>query len=80
MRSSDIVAQSLSATVFHYSGSLTTPPCSEGVAWFVAAEPLSISALQFRHLKDAMGFNSRFTQGDIGQKNILAQECSAVEL
>ncbi len=31
---------------YHYKGSLTTPPCSEGVRWFVLQQPISISAGQ----------------------------------
>ncbi len=31
---------------YRYRGSLTTPPCSEGVSWFVAAEPIKLSADQ----------------------------------
>lgn len=38
---------------YHYSGSLTTPPCSEGVSWYVASKSITASAEQleaFRHL------------------------------
>ncbi|MCY3971945.1 MAG: carbonic anhydrase family protein [Acidobacteria bacterium] len=33
-------------TSWRYSGSLTTPPCTEGVAWIVLTEPLTLSAGQ----------------------------------
>lgn len=31
---------------YHYSGSLTTPPCSEGLSWFVMTDQLEASAAQ----------------------------------
>eukprot|EP00697_Spironema_sp_BW2_P004602 gnl/Spiro4/16245_TR8725_c0_g1_i1.p1 gnl/Spiro4/16245_TR8725_c0_g1~~gnl/Spiro4/16245_TR8725_c0_g1_i1.p1 ORF type:complete len:333 (+),score=80.85 gnl/Spiro4/16245_TR8725_c0_g1_i1:58-1056(+) len=35
---------------FKYNGSLTTPPCTEGVSWFVFRQPLQVSATQIAAL------------------------------
>lgn len=43
---------------FRYSGSLTTPPFSEGVTWIDLAQPLDMSATQIN------AFSSLFPEGD----------------
>ncbi|PUU79700.1 alpha carbonic anhydrase [Tuber borchii] len=58
-----------------YPGSLTTPPCSEDVSWYVVEEPLAITVKQFNKMKEIMKFNSRFTQNDYSnppKENLLA--------
>lgn len=50
------------SNAFNYDGSLTTPPCTETVEWYVNQKPLSLSGHQFTMLRDVTGFNSRFTQ------------------
>lgn len=57
--------------MFHYSGSLTTPPCTEGVTWSVVAWPLVVGLDQYNKVKKIMGFNARYTQNDIGEVNLL---------
>ncbi|KAG0261311.1 hypothetical protein DFQ27_003059 [Actinomortierella ambigua] len=45
-----------------YAGSLTTPPCTEGVTWHIVKEPLQLGIEQFNALDDLQGFNSRYIQ------------------
>jgi carbonic anhydrase len=42
------------AKVLAYRGSLTTPPCTEGVRWFVVEEPLEVSDAQLAALRGAL--------------------------
>jgi carbonic anhydrase len=44
---------------YRYRGSLTTPPCSEGVRWFVMAKPLSMSKGQIEHFDHLFTLNAR---------------------
>lgn len=47
---------------WRYDGSLTTPPCSEGVTWIVMKEPVHISAAQLARLRSVLKPNNRPVQ------------------
>ena len=47
---------------YHYNGSLTSPPCSEGVAWFVMKTPIEVSAEQVAQFTAVMHHNARPVQ------------------
>lgn len=47
---------------FRYSGSLTTPPCSEGVRWFVLQEPRTVSPEQVERFVELIGEDARGPQ------------------
>nr|VFK30848.1 MAG: carbonic anhydrase [Candidatus Kentron sp. MB]VFK34379.1 MAG: carbonic anhydrase [Candidatus Kentron sp. MB]VFK76484.1 MAG: carbonic anhydrase [Candidatus Kentron sp. MB] len=46
-------------TFFYYMGSLTTPPCSEGVRWFVMKTPIHFSEEQIRKFHRIIGVSNR---------------------
>ena len=49
---------------YRFSGSLTTPPCSEGVRWFVLKKPVSVSKEQVEKFLHTMHHpNNRPVQG-----------------
>ncbi|NDG88332.1 MAG: hypothetical protein EBY15_10370 [Gammaproteobacteria bacterium] len=47
---------------FTYAGSLTTPPCAEGVNFYIFTQPITISSDQLAALKKLYDNNNRNTQ------------------
>jgi carbonic anhydrase len=58
---------------FAYPGSLTTPPCSEGVSWFVLSEFGQLSEEQIRSFTVLFDDNFRPTQ-PLGEREILLED------
>lgn len=56
---------------FAYAGSLTTPPCSEGVRWNVLRTPITASMAQIAALREALGSSSRHPQPINGRTVLL---------
>ncbi len=46
-------------TTYRYAGSLTTPPCSEDVRWFVYAESIELSRDQIKAFRNIFHGNNR---------------------
>ena len=49
-------------TYYHFSGSLTTPPCSEGVSWNVMTDPIELSSQQIARFASFYKMNARPVQ------------------
>jgi hypothetical protein len=67
----DVVANIASSEILQYSGSLTTPPCAEGVTFMIVKDPLDISVADFNSIKSVVKFNSRYIQNSLGDVNML---------
>lgn len=48
--------------VYRYTGSLTTPPCSEGVKWLLMEAPITVSVAQVQAVQKLFPHNSRPVQ------------------
>ncbi|GAA3815607.1 carbonic anhydrase [Cellulomonas soli] len=55
---------------FRYTGSLTTPPCTEGVSWVVLEEPVEVSAAQLAAFRAVIPENDRPVQ-PLGERELL---------
>ncbi|KAL5407077.1 hypothetical protein PMIN03_007402 [Paraphaeosphaeria minitans] len=63
--------------IFQYAGSLTTPPCSEGVTFLAVETPLAISVPDYNAIKRIVKYNSRLSQNALGGENIIAVGAAA---
>jgi carbonic anhydrase len=52
---------------YTFSGSLTTPPCSEGVTWYVMKHPVPVSAHEIAQFGHAYRMNARPVQAVNGR-------------
>lgn len=57
---------------YRYNGSLTTPPYSEGVRWFVMRETLTVSAAQAEALRATIGHDNNRGIQPVNARRILA--------
>lgn len=53
---------------YHFMGSLTTPPCSEGVSWYVLTTPVELSRTQLAEFRTLYQHNARPVQALNGRE------------
>ena len=58
---------------YHYLGSLTTPPLTENVEWYVMANPVEVSAEQIAAFNEYYQGNNREVQ-PLGERSVLKYE------
>lgn len=61
--------------VYTYDGSLTVPPCTEGVKWIIFNKPIEMSKQQIKKITDLYPANNRPLQ-PIGDREIIKQRVS----
>ncbi|KAI9365546.1 alpha carbonic anhydrase [Zopfochytrium polystomum] len=77
---SSVISHISTSSFWSYTGSLTTPPCSEGVLWVVAKQALTVSPAQYDALRRVMRFNSRPTQENDAAEGDGGRRFGAVQL
>ncbi|CEL93341.1 unnamed protein product [Vitrella brassicaformis CCMP3155] len=85
---SDLAAFASTSSIYHYAGSLTTPPCTQAVNWFVVEKPQLATRRQLEMWIRAHynGTNYRLTQnpevyeGEAERKNRLTDEYKVLKI
>ena len=57
---------------YRFNGSLTTPPCTEGVCWFVMKEPVTVSQDQIDYFARVMGCQNNRPVQPLNARLVLA--------
>jgi len=65
-------------TTYRYQGSLTTPPCSEGVQWFVMTTPIALSAAQIGAFTALFHGNNRPVQS-LNERPVLTDKVGGTD-
>lgn len=65
--------------LFQYQGSLTTPPCAEGLTFLVTEQALPLDVKTYNAIKSVVKFNSRYTQNALGENNLVGVGAAALE-
>jgi carbonic anhydrase len=58
---------------YQFSGSLTTPPCSEGVLWLVIKKPVTASKAQLEEFSETVGFANNRPVQPLNQRQVLSR-------
>ena len=66
-------------SAYHYRGSLTTPPCSEGVNWYVRRAPTQLSRDQIAAFTATYDHNNRPVQA-LGERTLYLDENPTVNI
>ena len=62
---------------WRYNGSLTTPPCAEGVKWHVLTTPVEVSPAQLAAYQSILAVSNRPVQPLLGRGFLLASQVAA---
>jgi len=54
-----------------YNGSLTTPPCTEGIKWTVISKPMPISKDVMKLINDEYKDNAKFAAGKGNNRKVM---------